>query len=437
MDNQTSEVPVEENTIVADEATTKTDLTLSELPEEDHVEVSDILNDIEVTAKLEERLVDLQNIYLELEKTGGINKTLAIAVESISPGLLTDRLPINAYTNEISKTNYDVSLEDVVSGIVATINFLINAIGKILSKVISYIKKIFYRFKRAEEVNGNVNQKTKKLCDEIYRLRTRINAKDHSIYQSVFNKISSSVSQELIDNSTDLYKDLVTGKSVSNLLLSIGSSFNKYIDELNSKVVLLDKAIAIASKARPTEIISVIGDADKYIKNGNADSSINGLLKTSSTGTIAKDLPAVKDYIKHMDEIKTQQALNYQAVFDLIKSGNFKTVDRFMNDQGYLERNLDSLDKRVSNIDNLSKVNFNASIETANQIKSSLHVIKEEIAALQGFAESCSVVVNTNSNISSYFYNIINEHYKTLISDIKKKGTNDSRIAAQDSYANM
>lgn len=90
-----------------------------------------------------ERFTELQTRYQEIKRLGGVDKSTAIALENFQEGLISKRVNLNSFTTGLSKTNYELTLEQlevameseggvvaVIFGIiVAIIVFIINLLG--------------------------------------------------------------------------------------------------------------------------------------------------------------------------------------------------------------------------------------------------------------------------------------------------------------------
>lgn len=411
-------------------------IVLDLIDKEGETELNGILEDMEVTAKMEEQLIDLQNILEELQTKGAVNKTLAIAIESVSPGLLGENLPTNGFTSELSKTNYSVTVEGVVGGILNVIKFILRTIGKIIGRMVDFVRKLFYKFKKSEEHNKEVLAKTKVLVDEIYNLRTAINSRDMNIYTRVFKEQSAEASQALIDYSNNLFKDVSSTNVTSSVLVSVGKTFNKLIDALNSKMSLIEKTFRIVKETSESEIITTLSNVNLFIKTAAAG-DVKKLVGAAANGTISNDFPLLKDAVYRSVETKSVQPLSYQTAFDNIKSGKMKVVDDFISNAEYTEANLEALKKKIDGYIEKAEKDLKTDPTVANHLKDSLIIVRDETASLMDYIRACNKVCDTNRVVTVTFYNLFNKHYKILLAEIRKSGENDSRTAAQASWANI
>ena len=381
---------------------------------------------------LNDTLVDLQNIYEEIEKSGGVNKTIAAAIESVKSDLLSPNTPVNSFTIETSKTNLTTTTEDIISGIVNTLKFIYKTIATIISKVITFIRRLFNRFKEKDKKNQEVVARAKTLTYEIYELKTRFSLADHKVYEDVFKEVAAEANAELKALHNDLFKEVFSGNAVRAVLAATGAEFNKYVASINNKFIITEKIVNSGDKVDPSDALHRLGEVDKYVKNGNADSMIRSTLKGQGNGTIACDLSLLKDYIYHLEENKTTNQLNYQSVFDMLKSDRVVLSDVFILDLSYSEKNLESLQNRADKLE--SKIeNMSSNFTVQTHLKDSARVVKEEVIAIQDFILSCNKVVSVNSIISNFIYTFINRHYKRLLAEARKSTDIVTQNAAKES----
>jgi hypothetical protein len=392
----------------------------------------DLSEDEHELKKHEEVLADLQAIYVEIENKASVNKTLAAAIESIRENTLTDKTPLNSFTKELSKTNLKASLEDIIDGIIATIKFIFKTIFTIIGKIFGFIKRLFFRAKEKEKINESLLLKSKENVDEVVLLKSKIGNADHAIYDKVFKIISTEANEQLKLISNDLFKDTITSGSVKNILLSIGTDINKYMDKINSKMVLLNKAIKESKNNNITEINIILSDADKYIKNGNSNSIISSNIKNGINGTMANDLVLVKDHVYNLEESKTLNAFNYQLVFDMVRTNKIKLTDIFLSDTDMFEKNVKTLqDKSESTSSIVDKLKSSKEIQA--HIKDSLIIVKEEIAALQYYFLCVNKIISVNTSIVNFLYNHTNAHYKMLLSEMRNGSDTTTKNAVKES----
>lgn len=88
---------------------------------------------------------DTSRIISDIHSSGGVNRDIAVAMESMQPGVLTDHgVPLNSFTREYSRTNYRVTLEEAEGmGMLARVAIIIGA-GAIATLLTAWIWKTFF-----------------------------------------------------------------------------------------------------------------------------------------------------------------------------------------------------------------------------------------------------------------------------------------------------
>ena len=393
----------------------------------------DISSDEHELKTLDHVLVDLQGIYQEIQAKGGVNKTIAVALESIKPGLLSEQTPVNSFTIDASKTNLEITVEGIISGIASTIKFIMKTISKIIGKIIDYIRKLFLRFKAKQKFNQEVVQKSKVLANEIYELKTRLSSKDHALFQSVFTEVATDANSEMGSMHNDLFKELILGDKLRAAMLAVGGSYFKYVDNVNSKFTILEKVAGNAKNIEVDEANHILSEVDKYITTANADGILRSLITPHGNGTVATDLSLLKDYVYHLEESKTSNQLNYQNLFDSVRMGKVVLTDVFVLDLSFAEKNLETLKNRTEKLDRkLDSITANFNVQT--HLKDALVIVREEITALLMYAATCGKVSSVNTAASDFIYTTINRHYKRLLAEARKSDDIVTQNAAKESF---
>ena len=104
----------------------------------------DISMDEEALALLNEQSMEVDGLLETAIQNGGVCRQTVIDMESIQPGVLTTRVPLNRFTEDWSRTNYTVTteaLEDMSQG--AKIAIAIG-VGALVAKMVHWIIKSFF-----------------------------------------------------------------------------------------------------------------------------------------------------------------------------------------------------------------------------------------------------------------------------------------------------
>lgn len=118
--------------------------TLYEPEYYDEVEVIDNSAEEEDIRKLQEKAADLDGIVMEMLRVKGVNKLLATQIERIRPGHLeSSGLIMESFTVDLSRTNYNMTMEGIglISG--ALIAGAIAIIATIIVKIVKWLMANF------------------------------------------------------------------------------------------------------------------------------------------------------------------------------------------------------------------------------------------------------------------------------------------------------
>lgn len=113
-------------------------------PEAVYTDDLDISMDEDALALLNEQSMEVDGLLETAIQNGGVCRQTVIDMESIQPGVLTTRVPLNRFTEDWSRTNYTVTteaLEDMSQG--AKIAIAIG-VGALVAKMVHWIIKSFF-----------------------------------------------------------------------------------------------------------------------------------------------------------------------------------------------------------------------------------------------------------------------------------------------------
>lgn len=99
----------------------------------------DISVEAEQLRTLDEQARDLESLMATAVRYGGVSKQTAIDLESISPGVITNRRQLNSYTRDFTLTNFKATMEDAEQMRKGLIYAGIAALALILAKILSWI----------------------------------------------------------------------------------------------------------------------------------------------------------------------------------------------------------------------------------------------------------------------------------------------------------
>lgn len=99
----------------------------------------DISVESEQLRTLDEQARDLESLMATAIQYGGVSKQTAIDLESISPGVITNRRQLNSYTRDFTLTNFKATMEDAEQMRKGLMYAGIAALALILAKILSWI----------------------------------------------------------------------------------------------------------------------------------------------------------------------------------------------------------------------------------------------------------------------------------------------------------
>lgn len=123
-----------------------TDVDINNLDADDPDYIGDItisLSENEMI-ELDEPLDDANGVIQQMKEIGGVNRDMAVAIESMQPGIITDRFPLNSFTREYTRTNYGVALESAELVALAARAALAIGVGVIAGMLATWIYNKFF-----------------------------------------------------------------------------------------------------------------------------------------------------------------------------------------------------------------------------------------------------------------------------------------------------
>ena len=99
----------------------------------------DISVESEQLRTLDEQARDLESLMATAIQYGGVSKQTAIDLESISPGVVTNRRQLNSYTRDFTLTNFKATMEDAEQMRKGLLYAGIAALALIVAKILSWV----------------------------------------------------------------------------------------------------------------------------------------------------------------------------------------------------------------------------------------------------------------------------------------------------------
>lgn len=313
-------------------------------------ELAQTMNEFEISIARDTALVaDLQSLKVSVEALGGIDRSVATAMELLSPGMLnTDRFPINGYTQSPSRTNYTHAMEAADStgrNIGQRIwDAIVNAfklIWKILNRLLTgiFMNEDSVGLKHVAKLQAHIKDTLQKLPStdrHAAQVRMHAIAADpiSAIGSSDYDRINTVLGSDVADSgrlySTSILLFGTLGVLVPELV-TVVSELPKLTDEQCNQH--LAKPSILLSKG----VTSILHNAGIHAQSEHVDSIANGLI----------------DFKNDLHAAKTAVASN--VILDKLfkeHSGLLKPMLKdargLLNDAKALQVTINHLDKQIS-----------------------------------------------------------------------------------------
>jgi hypothetical protein len=194
-----------------------------------HIADDDVKSASEEADATEKNYQKACDLVASLEMAGGVNRPIAVSMESSDCPLDFSEYPLNSFTQELSQTNYTVSMEAAIEWKKTA------AIALIAAAVALIIKIIHWLFGKSKERNnkGEKSEEMKKL-DEFFDTRS----KDvDELRENVERNISMA-------KDVDRAAKRAQQRSAS-LMKSVMEAFETYVEDVESDKVKLSKKLKI------------------------------------------------------------------------------------------------------------------------------------------------------------------------------------------------
>lgn len=376
-------------------------------PIEDH----DFLEDV---GNVDETFIDLQNLYIEIKNKGGINKEMAIAIESISSGFINENNTLNSYTTDLSRTNMKSSLEDVIDVIFS----FFKTIYKIVYNILMFIYRVFKRIVLRTIDKKNETAKTlstiKNTIKDINSEKANLSPTNKNKLLSKEKELNKEFNTEYNDLKTGLTDELIFNKVVKTVLVATGGKITEYLSNVNEKLTILDSNASKINKLDSSRFRNNLSVVEKPLKVGSINSAVSSFTGNKSD-IIEIQFPEIKNKISRMKEKKGNANLTLSELITNIEKDKIKFTDKYFGDSTYVEHNLKSIvkkyekmEKQLTDIDSDNMENLTIYKKSFSQFSKDLHAVKDIFISID-------MVVETNNKLASFFYKTINGYYSEII----------------------
>lgn len=273
-------------------------------------------------------LDDLIDVHNRLKEIGGISQNDVIQVESICPGLLKDKRPLNMYSAIPTPIGLEVSLESIGKEINKVIN-------QIIQSLIAYVKR-FIAWLVRHLIEGRKTDNLSAIKDRWASVEKLAARKDSTIGMNAFRK---------------LYGDTEVGKKASTTSHFAQLFAESQLKELSESKVTLGVQL-VSNNKMFTEITEHVRSIDMLRKDiadalvsleGKGVSSLNSKVSES---TYSELLGRIKTRYAERGKLMTTNINNALNIKDAIGHNSAK-VKELSDFTKTFEKNIAQLEKKV------------------------------------------------------------------------------------------
>lgn len=375
------------------------------------MEDQDFLEDLD---KENETFVDLQNLYIEIKNKGGINKEMAVAIESISNGFINENNTLNSYTTDLSRTNLKSSLEDVIDVIFSFFKTVYKIVYNILMFIYRIFKKIVLRTLDKKNETSKTLANIKTIIKDINSEKAKLTATGKNKLLIKEKELNNEFNTEYKDLRTGLTDELIFNKVVKTVLVATGGKLSEYLSNVNEKLTILDSATSKLDKYDSSKFRNNLSVVEKPMKVGSINSAVMSFTGSKSD-IVEVQFPEIKNKISKLKERDGTANLTLQELMNSIEKDKIKFTDKFFNDSTYVESTLKSIvkkyekmEKQLTDIDSDNMENLTIYKNSFSQFSKDLHAVKDIFISI-------NAVVETNNRLASFFYKTVNGYYRELV----------------------
>lgn len=119
------------------------DAVIDQVVEEVDLQPLDMSEDEKNVVDIQNKLNGIQQVADEMTYVGGVKQANVVALESYMPGIITNQRPLKTFTEDYSRNNFKVAMENIEAAKPFLIGGLIAAVGYLLYKVIKWVIGFF------------------------------------------------------------------------------------------------------------------------------------------------------------------------------------------------------------------------------------------------------------------------------------------------------
>lgn len=348
------------------------ELTLEDVLDELQLELEsgpDLIEEEESYQKLQYVAEDFFGLLDHIHAEKAVNRTLANTLESIAPDTLPEEYPLEGFTEALTKTNLDITLESMLAKGKQLIANIAKSIVKFINKILDWFKRLFGGRSKKLEAAGEAKEQAVQVIestDKVTAKLSRESKKEIEAKRKIQPKRDGKISA--------LTGEMIEGGKCKDALRKHGSKFLTYLVVTEKRVELL-------------------ADVLKQIPRREEELDANGGLKRR---TILSQLASIYngDDVVNAEELKEELGLLLSEVRKLGSEGYRKQVN-----PDILHRWMDSKE-------------FNPSEEflaSAQKVTAKIHALQKRVGDLEKYGariedrQVSSAVISAFSSIRDMF----------------------------------
>lgn len=398
---------------------------------EDGVTYADIVHDknyvdsyTTALSDAEFKLIEMRN---NIEEVGGIDKAMAIALEHIQPGILTNRISLESFTTYPTKTNLLVSLEatdhwvagakllggavvfglivkmllwvrDKLSGSVSISNKEISAAKSKKESIINDINNIAREhvdvIRTSPTIVKNINAKCVELLGTNYSVKVENIAEANVVFLQQYT-------HQQFKNYSKLHTIITSNKNINAGMSSISAFLLDKLKELEVKFTNYESAYRSTNLMDPAQYQTDWKEAGDILKQLGFENK-------------PKDPNKIGDYMSHNINTLTKQRMAVPT-YEVLSANSYSPDDTMGLED--VKKSIDNLLKRVTK---LSKDHTTFPDKAIGNNRQQIGtILKDEVNNLMGVSIGAIAIRNMGNGICRKLVNVVGNTNKAWVGVFK------------------
>lgn len=355
-------------------------------------------DEIEHHGNLTATLIDLQSLCDTIKWQGGVNHSLAMALEAVAPDAIDlKRYPLASFTVAPSHTNLKPTLEALSTTAKAVLLAIGAALVAALIKAIRWIIDTIRNASKREDDNEIINENIIILNELTREMMVRGGTKLTKLAEKSSEEVTEQANTELRGKHNDLAHDQVFGGPVSKVLHDFGARMTGFVTLIDQKVSsyhsVLQKAQSGGHTGDMLSIISELNTIAKPIPLGNLETLFKTAVPTfKGPFQLDEASKAFKEHVLVLNESRTTKELTREKVMAMVNARRFSFSTTYFKDSEKTLNAFNALQRRVEGLEQgVDPANFTTEITQA--MRKAAFSIRSEMQALAAMSGSVAVAL--------------------------------------------